>query len=212
MTLFVGIDESYLQTGITEEAFIYVGTLTKNDAFAKDIGKSNGKIRNPSDHANFDLKGLDGFLFGIFKFDNYGLDRSLRRREKSYRSVLTLLKESLDGASLLGILGEKEDVHVEIDGHDSFRMNDPLYESLATTEYGGRTKITFIAQGDQRVKLINRADMLAYVLRELRGIEAGIEKDLGVKGLAALKEHRGNPRIRNITPAHIGNKLERIAA
>ncbi len=213
MTLYFGIDESIVQLKKRQQAFIYVGTFTKNYFQAEEQKKTSRKIRDLSENTCFDFSGLAGFLFGVFLFNNSAKRGENKKPEKKYKqflSVYTLITEGLDGAECLGILDENEDVKIEIDGHDTYRLGEPLSNELSQTKYKG-AEIKFIAHGDQKVKIINQADMIAYVLRGLRNIGYAIEDNLSEKGIDALLKD-DNPRIKKITPFHLGYDLERRVA
>lgn len=206
MTLYLGIDESIVLVRKREQAFIYVGTFTKDHSQGEERSGMS-KIRNLN-NANRDLEGLAGFLFGVFLFNNQrkkdiDIQQQPNKNYQQFLSVNTLIKEGLGGAEKLGILEIGENIKIEIDGHDTYRIGKSLNFALEKTKYSGRFNINFIAHGDQKIKIINHADKIAYILRNLKGIEEGIDSNLGERGLEALLNEQNPQAIKKITPYHL---------
>ena len=209
MTLYLGIDESILRVRKREQAFIYVGTFTKDDSQGEER-KNLSKIR---EERKLNLNCLAGFLFGVFLFDNSRKKEIITgsKNYKQFQSVYTLIDEGFSGAENLGILNETENIKIEIDGHDTYRIGEPLKKSFKGTKYENRLDFNFIARGDQNFSIINQADMIAYFLRELKGIENGIDSDLQKRGLEALLNEKNPTPIKRITPYHLAYPFGRAA-
>ena len=199
MTLYLGIDESIVTLKKYQNAFIYVGTFSKYDSQGEINQTKSKKIRTKTEFPLNCFNGLAGFLFGIFLFDQ----KKPNTNEQQFESVYTLIDEGIQGAQEVNILDEYEDIAIEIDGHDNYRIGSSLNYSLSNL-YENRIHLQFIPHGDEKVKIIHSADMIAYALRGLKDI-GSIDKNLYEKGIDVLLKDN-DPKIKKITPLHLGFK------